>query len=156
MSSVFSFQFDFCSEFEKFDVEISIIFSEDLIEFFGVNKVDIKFILGVIFEEENVDVGFVGEGVYILCGDDEGDEFDWEERGEEVVGIEVDLVRYGVIGEEDMGEGDEIDEGIEGNKILLKVGDVYDISFLFLFVCFIKLFILLKDQGLLERWVFVV
>lgn len=51
--------------------------------------------------------------MYILCGGDEGDEFDWEERGEEVVGIEVDLVRYGVIGEEDIGEGDEIDEGIE-------------------------------------------
>lgn len=128
MSSALSSQPDPCSESEKFDAETSTTLSEDLIEPPGVNKVDIKPISGVIPEEENVDVGFVGEGVHIPRGDDEGDELDWEERGEEAAGTEVDLARYGVIGEEDMGEGDEIDEGTEGNKISPKVGGVHDTS----------------------------
>lgn len=128
MSSALSSQPDPCSESEKFDAETSTTLSEDLIEPSGVNKVDIKPISGVIPEEESVDVGFVGEGVHIPRGDDEGDELDWEERGEEAAGTEVDLARYGVIGEEDIGEGDEIDEGTEENKVSPKVGDVHDTS----------------------------
>ncbi|XP_052708643.1 uncharacterized protein LOC128183589 isoform X11 [Crassostrea angulata] len=83
MSSALSSQPDPCSESEKFDAETSTTLSEDLIEPPGVNKVDIKPISGVIPEEENVDVGFVGEGVHIPRGDDEGDELDWEEREDE-------------------------------------------------------------------------
>ncbi|XP_052708641.1 uncharacterized protein LOC128183589 isoform X9 [Crassostrea angulata] len=83
MSSALSSQPDPCSESEKFDAETSTTLSEDLIEPPGVNKVDIKPISGVIPEEENVDVGFVGEGVHIPRGDDEGDELDWEERAED-------------------------------------------------------------------------
>ncbi|XP_052708639.1 titin-like isoform X7 [Crassostrea angulata] len=106
---------------------------------------------GVIPEEENVDVGFVGEGVHIPRGDDEGDELDWEERGEEAAGTEVDLARYGVIGEEDIGEGDEIDEGTEGNKTSPKVGDVHDTSLSLSPARLTKSPTSLKDQGSPER-----
>eukprot|EP00105_Crassostrea_gigas_P036382 XP_019920530.1 PREDICTED: calponin homology domain-containing protein DDB_G0272472 isoform X7 [Crassostrea gigas] len=106
---------------------------------------------GVIPEEENVDVGFVGEGVHIPRGGDEGDELDWEERGEEAAGTEVDLARYGVIGEEDMGEGDEIDEGTEGNKTSPKVGDVHDTSLSLSPARLTKSPTSLKDQGSPER-----
>uniref|UniRef100_A0A8W8JI95 Reticulocyte-binding protein 2-like protein a n=2 Tax=Magallana gigas TaxID=29159 RepID=A0A8W8JI95_MAGGI len=106
---------------------------------------------GVIPEEENVDVGFVGEGVHIPRGDDEGDELDWEERGEEAAGTEVDLARYGVIGEEDIGEGDEIDEGTEGNKISPKVGGVHDTSPSLSPAHLTKSPTSLKDQGSPER-----
>ncbi|XP_019920533.3 axoneme-associated protein mst101(2) isoform X9 [Magallana gigas] len=106
---------------------------------------------GVIPEEENVDVGFVGEGVHIPRGDDEGDELEWEERGEEAAGTEVDLARYGVIGEEDIGEGDEIDEGTEGNKISPKVGDVHDTSLSLSPARLTKSPTSLKDQGSPER-----
>lgn len=151
MSSALSSQPDPCSESEKFDAETSTTLSEDLIEPPGVNKVDIKPISGVIPEEENVDVGFVGEGVHIPRGDDEGDELDWEERGEEAAGTEVDLARYGVIGEEDIGEGDEIDEGTEGNKISPKVGDVHDTSLSLSPARLTKSPTSLKDQGSPER-----
>eukprot|EP00105_Crassostrea_gigas_P006157 XP_011419996.1 PREDICTED: calponin homology domain-containing protein DDB_G0272472 isoform X6 [Crassostrea gigas] len=151
MSSALSSQPDPCSESEKFDAETSTTLSEDLIEPPGVNKVDIKPISGVIPEEENVDVGFVGEGVHIPRGGDEGDELDWEERGEEAAGTEVDLARYGVIGEEDMGEGDEIDEGTEGNKTSPKVGDVHDTSLSLSPARLTKSPTSLKDQGSPER-----
>ncbi|XP_011419996.3 calponin homology domain-containing protein DDB_G0272472 isoform X6 [Magallana gigas] len=151
MSSALSSQPDPCSESEKFDAETSTTLSEDLIEPPGVNKVDIKPISGVIPEEENVDVGFVGEGVHIPRGDDEGDELEWEERGEEAAGTEVDLARYGVIGEEDIGEGDEIDEGTEGNKISPKVGDVHDTSLSLSPARLTKSPTSLKDQGSPER-----
>nr|XP_019920524.2 calponin homology domain-containing protein DDB_G0272472 isoform X4 [Crassostrea gigas] len=151
MSSALSSQPDPCSESEKFDAETSTTLSEDLIEPPGVNKVDIKPISGVIPEEENVDVGFVGEGVHIPRGDDEGDELDWEERGEEAAGTEVDLARYGVIGEEDIGEGDEIDEGTEGNKISPKVGGVHDTSPSLSPAHLTKSPTSLKDQGSPER-----
>ncbi|XP_052708635.1 calponin homology domain-containing protein DDB_G0272472-like isoform X4 [Crassostrea angulata] len=151
MSSALSSQPDPCSESEKFDAETSTTLSEDLIEPPGVNKVDIKPISGVIPEEENVDVGFVGEGVHIPRGDDEGDELDWEERGEEAAGTEVDLARYGVIGEEDIGEGDEIDEGTEGNKTSPKVGDVHDTSLSLSPARLTKSPTSLKDQGSPER-----
>lgn len=151
MSSALSSQPDPCSESEKFDAETSTTLSEDLIEPPGVNKVDIKPISGVIPEEENVDVGFVGEGVHIPRGDDEGDELEWEERGEEAAGTEVDLARYGVIGEEDIGEGDEIDEGTEGNKISPKVGGVHDTSPSLSPAHLTKSPTSLKDQGSPER-----
>lgn len=128
MISAPSSQPDPYSESEKFDAETSTTLSEDLIEPPSVNKVDIKPISGVIPEEESVDVGFVGEGVHIPRGDEEGEELHWEERGEEAAGTEVDLARYGVIGDEDIGEGDEIDEDTEENKISPKVGDVHDKS----------------------------
>ena len=131
-NSAISSQPDPYSETEKFDAETSTTISEDLIEPSGVNKVDIKTISGVIPEEESVDVGFGGEGVHIPQGDEEVDEeveegeLDWEEKGEEAAATEVDLARYGVIGEEDNGEGDEVEEGTDANNVSQKVESVHE------------------------------
>jgi hypothetical protein len=119
ISSAISSQHDHLSETEKLDAETSTTISEDLIEPPVVNKVDIKTIAGVIPEEESVDLGFDGDGVHIPQGQDEVDEgeLDWEEKGEEAACTEVDLARYGIIGEEDNGEGDEIEESTDEIKI---------------------------------------
>ncbi|XP_061169189.1 calponin homology domain-containing protein DDB_G0272472-like [Saccostrea echinata] len=118
MSSAVSSQPDPLSETDKFDAETCTTISEELIEPPVVNKVDIKTIAGVIPEEESVDLGYSGEGVHIPQGNDEVDdgELDWEEKGEEAACTEVDLARYGVIGDEDNGEGDEIEESTDAIK----------------------------------------
>ncbi|XP_056015841.1 apical junction molecule-like isoform X5 [Ostrea edulis] len=119
ISSAISSQHDPLSETEKLDVETSTTISEDLIEPPGVNKVDIKTIAGVIPEEESVELGFDGEGVHIPQGIDEVDEgeLDWEEKGEEAACTEVDLARYGIIGEEDNGEGDDVEESTDEIRV---------------------------------------
>ncbi|XP_056015844.1 calponin homology domain-containing protein DDB_G0272472-like isoform X10 [Ostrea edulis] len=74
---------------------------------------------GVIPEEESVELGFDGEGVHIPQGIDEVDEgeLDWEEKGEEAACTEVDLARYGIIGEEDNGEGDDVEESTDEIRV---------------------------------------